>query len=301
MSNIVMTPYAPETTGRLPLIRWVTHHSLAAFFLLTFSYSWLLGLPLLLSSWGILPFHLARLPALLIQLVAAWGPTFSALLLTGLVSGKVGLRALLGRLVRWRVGIPWYLFVFASYGLIILAALGVNALLGGALPEGVQLTPWYTVPLQFILAFPLYLFVGGPLAEEPGWRGFALPRLLENHGALFSTLLIGVIWACWHLPLFAVPGTGSGSGLAGFVWFFLQLSGWGVLLGWVYINTRSLLLCVLFHAAGNTFVSAILPVVAGTRPYMLMDAFIWVVVLLVVVVAGPVHLSLTQRVARQVK
>ena len=130
--------------------------------------------------------------------------------------------------MRWRVGPQWYLFVVGSYGLIILAALGVNALLGGALPEGVQrrpaegvqLTPWYTVPLQFIVLFPLYLFVGGPLAEEPGWRGFALPRLLKNHSALFSTLVIGVIWALWHLPLFAVPGTGSGSGLAG-----LKLSG----------------------------------------------------------------------------
>ncbi len=150
------------------------------------------------------------------------------------------------------------------------------------------------MPLQFAIAFPLYLFVGGPLAEELGWRGFALPRLLTRHTALFSSLLIGVIWACWHLPLFAVPGTGSGSGLAGFVWFLLQLSGWGVLLGWVYINTGSLLLCVLFHAAGNTFVSTVLPVVAGTRPYMLMDAFIWAVVFLVVIFAGPAHLSRTR-------
>lgn len=295
MSNIVLTPHAPEATVRSPIVRWITRHSLAAFFLLTFGYSWLLGLPLLLSSWQVLPLHLAGLPALLLQLLAAWGPTFSALLLTGLISGKAGLRALLGRVVRWRVGIQWYLFVFCSYGLIILAALGVNTLLGGALPEGVELTPWYTVPLQFVLLFPLYLFVGGPLAEEPGWRGFALPRLLRGHSALFSSLLIGIIWACWHLPLFWVPGSGSGTGLVGFIWFFLQLSGWGILLGLVYINTGSLLLCVLFHAAGNTFVSAVLPVVAGTRPYMFMDAFIWVVVLLVVVVAGPAHLSLTQR------
>lgn len=294
MSNITLTTHAPETTRRSPIVRWIIRHSLAAYFLLTFGYSWLVGLPVLLSTWQILPFHLATLPALLIQLVGAWGPTFSALLLTGLISGRAGQRALLGRIVRWRVGVQWYFFVFGSYGLIILAALGVNALLGGALPKGVELAPWYTVPLQFVLVFPLYLFVGGPLAEEPGWRGFALPRMLSRHSALFSSLVIGMIWACWHLPLFWVPGSGSGYGLDGFVWFFLQLSGWGVLLGWVYINTESLLLCVLFHAAGNTFVSAALPVVAGTRPYMLMDAFIWVVVLLVVVIAGPAHLSRTQ-------
>lgn len=300
MSNAFAPLHAPETTGQSPVLLWVKRHPVVAFFLLTFGYSWLLGLPVVLSSLGVLPFHLAQLPALLIQLLAAWGPTFSALLLTGLISGKAGLRALLSRVVRWRVGVQWYLFVFFSYGLIILAALGVDVLLGGNLPKDIQLTPWYTVPLQFVLVFPLYLFVGGPLAEELGWRGFALPRLLTRRSALFSSLLIGIIWACWHLPLFWVPGSGSGSGLVGFMWFFLQLSGWGILLGWVYINTRgSLLLCILFHAAGNTFVSSVLPVTAGTRPYMLMDAFIWVVVFIVVVVAGPAHLSRTQRGAEE--
>ena len=160
MSNIVLNSPVPEATGRSALVRWIMRHSLAAFLLLTFGYSWLVGLPLLLSSWQILPFHLARLPALLIQLLGAWGPTFSALLLTGLISGKAGLRALLSRLVLWRVGIQWYLFVFGSYGLIILAALGANALLGGILPDGVQLTPWYTVPLQFIVI--LVVIFAGP-------------------------------------------------------------------------------------------------------------------------------------------
>ncbi len=138
MSKTVVTaPYAPQVTGQSPVIRWITRHTLAAFFLLTFGYSWLLGLPLVLSSWQVVPVHLARVPAVLIQQLAAWGPTLTALVLTGLISGKAGLRAFPRRLVRWRVGVQWYLFVFCSYGLIILTALGVNALLGGALPAGV--------------------------------------------------------------------------------------------------------------------------------------------------------------------
>ncbi len=221
LKNLV-THHSAETTARPPLLEWVKRHSLAAFFILTFGYSWLLGLPLLLSSLGVIPFHIARLPALLIQLLAAWGSTFSALLLTGLISGKAGLRDLLSRLVRWRVGVQWYAFVLLSWGVIILAALGVDDLLGGTLSNAIQLTPWYSLPLQFVLILPLYLFVGGPLAEEPGWRGFALPRLLTRHSALFSSLLIGAIWAFWHVPLFWVPGSGSGSGLVGFAWFFLQ-------------------------------------------------------------------------------
>jgi len=108
-----------------------------------------------------------------------------------------------------------------------------------------------------------------------------------------------MIWAVWHLPLFWIPGMGSGYGLADFTWFFLLMSGWGVLLGWVYMNTRgSLLLCVLFHAARNTITSAVLPVGGHDTLMMLVTALTWGVVLIVVVVAGPAHLSRPLRVER---
>jgi membrane protease YdiL (CAAX protease family) len=200
--------------------------------------------PVLASSLGWFPFHIARLPALLLQLLAVWDPTLSALLLTGLISGKAGLRDLLSRLIRWRVGVQWYAFVLLSWPAIILAAL-------------------------------------------------ALPRLLTRRSALFSSLLVGMIWAVWHLPLFWIPGTGSGSGLVDFTWFFLLLSAWGVLLGWVYLNTRgSLLLCVLYHAAGNTMTSAVLPVGGHDSLMMLVTALTWAVVILF----GPAHLSRSPRV-----
>src|SRR6516162_4552095 len=101
MTNSLVTKDQPETRVQSPLLGWVKRHSLAAFFLLTFGYSGLLMLPVLASSLGWLPFHIARLPALLLQLLAVWGPTLSAFLLTGLISGKAGLRDLLIRLVRW--------------------------------------------------------------------------------------------------------------------------------------------------------------------------------------------------------
>jgi len=299
MANNIITQDPPDTTMRSPLFEWVKRHSLAAFFLLTFGYSGLLMFPVLASSLGWLPFHIAVLPALLIQLLAVWGPTLSAFLLTGLISGKAGLRDLLSRLVRWRVGVQWYAFVLLSWAAIILAALGLLVLFGGTVPNTIQLTPWYSLPLAFLINFPLFLFVGGPLGEEAGWRGYALPRLLTRCGALFSSLLVGMIWAAWHLPLFWIPGTGSGYGLVDFTWFFLLLSGWGVLFGWVYMNTRgSLLLCVLYHAAGNTMTSSVLPVGGHDTLMMLVTALTWVVVIIVVVVAGPAHLSRTQRVER---
>ena len=295
-----VTQRSSETTGRPPLLAWVKRHSLAAFFILTFGYSWLLGLPLLTSSLGLVPFHIARLPALLIQLLAIWGPTLSALLLTGLISGKAGLRDLLSRLLRWRVGVQWYAFVLLIWAAITLAALSLLVLFGGTVPNSIQLTPWYSLPLAFLINFPLFLFVGGPLGEEVGWRGYALPRLLTRRSALSASLFIGIVWALWHLPIFWIPGTGSGYGLVDFTWFFLLLSAWGVLLGWVYINTRgSLLLCVLFHAAGNTMTSAVLPVGGHDILMMLVTALTWGVVIIVVIVAGPTHLSRTQQVEKE--
>lgn len=284
-----------DTTKRSPLVEWIKSHQVAAFFLVTFGYSYLIGLPLVATSLGWVPYHMPPLLALANQLLAAWGPTLTALFLTGLISGKAGLKELLSRVVRWRVGVQWYAFVLLLYGVVVSIALGLDVLLGGKVPGTIQLTPWYSVPLTFAIDFPLFLFVGGPLAEELGWRGFALPRLLKSHNAFFSALFIGVIWAFWHLPLFWIPGSGSGSGLSDFVWFFFQLTAWGVLLAWVYINTRgSLLLCILFHAAGNTWTSGVLEVPGSSRANIFTDVLLWVVVIIVLLVFGSAHLSRTQ-------
>jgi membrane protease YdiL (CAAX protease family) len=221
-----------RTRKRSPLVAWAPRHSLAAFLVLTFGYSGLLMLPVLASAQHWIPLQLAGLPALLLQLLAVWGPTFAAVALTGLISGRAGLRELLDRLLRWRVGVQWYAVVFLFWPVITLAALGLLVLLGGTIPATIQLSPWYAAPLAFLLNFPLFFFLGGPLGEEAGWRGFALPGLLTRHSAFSASLLVGMIWASWHLPLFWIPDTGSGSELADFGWFFLLLSAWGILLGW---------------------------------------------------------------------
>lgn len=107
---------------------------------------------------------------------------------------------------------------------VILVALGFNSILGGQLPASFRLTPLTTPVVRLLTVFPLYLFVGGPLDEELGWRGYALPRLLARRNVFWSGLVVGVIWALWHLPLFWVPRSGSGSGWGEFIWFFFQLT-----------------------------------------------------------------------------
>ena len=109
------------------------------------------------------------------------------------------MRAYFRRLIRWRVGVGWYVVAFLApvAGWAIVAS--VNVLLGAAPPTPAQLAGWsliVTATLGFLIN-PL-----GGAWEEPGWRGYALPLLLRRHSALVGSAVLGVIWALWHVPLF---------------------------------------------------------------------------------------------------
>jgi membrane protease YdiL (CAAX protease family) len=110
-------------------------------------------------------------------------------------------KAQVGRYVLWRVGIRWYAFALLGVPLIMLLGTMVYSM---DLPNlGALGGPSYL--LSYLLTFGLVLVLGGPLLEEGGWRGFALPRLERLHGPLVGTLILGVLWALWHLPEFLVP------------------------------------------------------------------------------------------------
>ena len=101
----------------------------------------------------------------------------------------------------WRVGIGWYLFALLGVPLIMLLG---TVVVSGDLPNlGALGGPSYV--LSYIALFVLVFILGGLLLEEPGWRGFVLPRLERLHGPLVGTLILGVLWALWHLPEFLVP------------------------------------------------------------------------------------------------
>jgi membrane protease YdiL (CAAX protease family) len=106
------------------------------------------------------------------------------------------------------------------------------------------------------LGFTVALFAGGPLFEEPGWRGFALPRLQQRFGSLLGTVILAVLWACWHLPLYVlVPGfNGAGTDLAGiavpFAVFVISTVALAIIFTWVFNNTSgSVFLAILLHAS----------------------------------------------------
>jgi membrane protease YdiL (CAAX protease family) len=142
----------------------------------------------------------------------------------------------------------------------------------------------YVMPIFFVS-----IFAGGPLAEDIGWRGYILPKLREGMSAFTASLVIGVVWLIWHVPFFIFPEGASIVAYIPFSWFAVITIGWSVLMAWVYVNTQSILMPVLFHAAINTTLG-VLGLLGGEQgfgwPLYLYAALTWVVVGIVVWVFG---------------
>lgn len=228
----------------------VAQHPLVAFFSLAFLLSWIAVIPLILNP------DLAPEPFMILG--ALVGPTLSALIVLGLTEGRRAFRPFFARYTQWRAGFFWWLIVlFAAFlSLTITAAVIIgNQLFNNFIA--------HIVPVLF--TYLLTLIAGiilGPLWEEPGWRGFALPRLQSNYGPLIGTLLLGFLWALWHLPGF-FGGWLTGSPYA------LLVSGLGfsVLMTWVYNNTRgSILLMILLHSSSNAASSVGVYVLPSNMP-----------------------------------
>jgi uncharacterized protein len=189
--------------------------------------------------------------------IASFGPALAAFVMTGITEGRAGIRRLLRKIVLWRVGLRWYLF--ALIGLPAVLALGVIVVPGNL----ASFTPMD--PLSLLIAYvPFFVYpvliLGGPLGEEPGWRGFALPRLQRRYGPLVGSLILGPIWAFWHAPVWLTAWREAGmQNIYNVVLFVLFISLWTFVFTWVFNNTSaSLLLAILLHASGDAFPNAIL-------------------------------------------
>lgn len=234
----------------------LTRRPLVFFFIFAYAGAWLLEAPIVLSDTGlgVLPVTLPK-PVMLLLVAGATfaGPTLAAFVMTGVTEGRAGIRRLLRRYVLWRVNLRWYLFVL----------LGIPALeVMGAIAVPGVVDSFHSFALSLVLAYPVAfvttIVLGGPLGEEPGWRGFALPRLQVLHGPLAGALILGFLWACWHLPLF---WSGIWTPLTGpnVVMFIAMITALTVIIVWVFNNAKgSLLITMLMHASFNTFADHIL-------------------------------------------
>jgi uncharacterized protein len=194
----------------------------------------------------------------LLDTVGLFGPFVGAVLVTLYFSGVGGLRRFFRDAFRWRIHPIWVLLPLLAGGAIFAAAMLLQSLV-----EGKPFSVSFQVPAAgFIVVFnQLWVMVG----EETGWRGFALPRMLEKMGALGAALSIGVIWAAWHLPLFMLPGSNQYG--SPFATYMLAMMGWSVIHTLLYLrNGGSILPNMLFHGATNTWIF-ILVLPQGLEPY----------------------------------
>ena len=276
MSTNTITPRPAHTQSV------VRRHPLISFFVLTYAVAWLLWAPLV-NFRDRVPGPLGFVLVLLGSLV----PSTVGVLFVALLRGHSGVRTLFRRLLHARIGLRWYLAVLAVTMLAPLAV-GVTILFGGATPV-VDNTIFGVL---FLFAFSI--FPGSAVGEELGWRGFALPRLQARHTALKSSLIIGILWGSWHLPLWLTGTESHPISLYGPLVVAVIAS--SVICTWLYNNTRgSLLIIVLYHAAINLPITVLIAPLGSqmAQPFLIYVALTVVAAVIVVIVTGAENLSRT--------
>jgi uncharacterized protein len=266
----------------------VKRHPLVSFFVLAYALAWIIESPLVFLTDT---FTAGDPPGLFLVILSANVVSLVAIVLTAVVFGRGALRKLLGRLLIWRVDPQWYLVVFLGPVALLGGTVALNALLGRpALDIGVP------PPLGLVIMLAFMIVPGSALGEEIGWRGYALPRLQARMSALGASLLLAPIWALWHLPLW-LPAAPSRTPLV-YAGFLVSAFGFSVLLTWVYNSTGgSLLLVVLLHATMNLPIRLLIDSLGGGVTVLILLYFGLTVVaaIVVVIVAGPRHLSRKHR------
>ena len=221
-------------------------YPLAFFFLLTFAITWGLA-----GIYFLFPKFLTSLFGPIsvsnpIFILAVWAPTTSGFILSAVIGGKMEVVGLLKRIRPGKVSIHWYLLL-----LLVVPATGImmSIITRTAMPL-------QSASVSSLLSFLLINLITGPLGEEFGWRGFALPRLIGRYNAVVASLILGLIWGLWHLPSFLISGTPQSN--LQFPYFILTALALSVIITWVFVHVKqSIFFSVLFHYIFNFTLSMI--------------------------------------------
>lgn len=225
------------------------HRGLVAFFALAFAYTWVV------YQAGS---HADGRVGEMLHVASGFGPSAAAVVLVLKSHGGAGVRRWVRLLCRWRLRWGWYAGPLLIPPLILASGVLAHKALGGqAGPSENDPSLWWTIPVIFVVV----LLVGGPLGEEFGWRGYALPRLQRVMGPVTASLLLGVVWGLWHLPRMLDP-----TAVQSLVpwWIFLgQVIVSSVFHAWLFNSTASVVPNLLLHASINTSVG-LFPVIPAT-------------------------------------
>jgi len=255
--------------------------SLLGFFSLTYAVAWTCWFAAAAVSSGTGPAGpaLAMLRTPLFYL-GTFAPSLVALGLAAHGGGRAGAQVLLDRVFETQVPARWYLFAAGYVAAIKLSVALVHRVATGAWPTFGD-TAWYVMLAAVVVSTPVQA------GEEIGWRGYALPRLAARFGLGPASVILGLIWACWHLPLFFIPGTDSNG--QSFPLYLLQVIALSVAIGWLYGHVKgSLLPVMLMHAAANNTKDIVPSAVPGAGNALAWSTSLvaWLTVILLWICAG---------------
>ena len=228
----------------------VRRHPVVSFAVLAYLLSWSWWIPMAVrgevvragEGW---PTHLPGLAA----------PALAAVVVTAVVDGRPGLRDLVARLTRWRVGRGWWLLVLGTAGLALLGVV-VAVVTGEPVPSLEEFASYSGIGRIGPAGVIAVAFLVNGVGEEVGWRGFAVDRLLGEHGLTRTAMVVAGVWLGWHLPQFWVHASFRTLGPAGTAGWAVSLVAASVVLTWMYRSSgRSILLVAAWHTAFNLAVA----------------------------------------------
>ncbi|MFF0817102.1 CPBP family intramembrane glutamic endopeptidase [Rhodococcus sp. NPDC003318] len=234
----------------------IARHPVVSYFVLAYGISWLVWSQFILSADGSGWFQFHATWSFMVTVgLGTFGPAIAAVTIVCIAEGEDALLPFLKRIVLWRVGFGWWAFALLSFP--------ITATIGCLLTPGVVgtfTTAGLGRSLTDYLPFFLYpaLLVGGPLGEEVGWRGFALPRLQQRFTPALATIVLGVLWTCWHAPIW-FSNNWSVLNVQNLLCYtaFLVLAAFQYT--WAHNNTRgSILVAVVLHASMDAFPNVVL-------------------------------------------
>ena len=255
----------------------IKRNPLISFLVLAFMTSWLIWLPLWIGGKDT-----SRLSVVFL-LVGGLGPLFAALLVSAITGTILEFKS---RMLKWRVGFRWYLAALLIPIAVYLLAYLLYLILGGTPMDFSAADPVYIYPLALLFV----MLLGGGL-EEPGWRGFALPRLQEMFSPFISSMILGLLWAFWHFPLFFSAASAQSD--LPLSWYIPNAIALAIIFTWLFNKSGgSAFLAIILHGGVNapsgwyplgTTIETVLGPVSSYAPITLSS---WIVVAVIMTISG---------------